>query len=128
MLVGRVCVTDLDDWDLPDKSFVWASNPLGHFHLDPATGSLTMAGDTPDGSYRMLFRVRDHRHGDNVESDVTVGVRSLSRQALANSESLTLQGISDIQFISVSNIHILYNTIQHFRRNRSQTMLIYSMK
>lgn len=102
MLVGRVYVTDLDDWDLPDKTFMWASSPLEHFRLDPDTGGLTMAGDTPKGSYQMLFRVRDHRHGESVESDVTVRVKPLSRLALANSQSLTLLGVSDREFISVS--------------------------
>lgn len=55
--VGRVYVEDLDDWDLPDKTFRWANRTHTQFDLNDATGMITMLQGTPEGSYLLEFLV-----------------------------------------------------------------------
>lgn len=55
--VGRVYVEDLDDWDLPDKSFRWANKTHTYFDLSDTTGMITMLQKTPEGSYLLEFLV-----------------------------------------------------------------------
>ena len=61
--IGRVYVTDKDDWDLPDKDFSWASgSPHNDFNLDYATGYISMKTTARDGTYRLLFKVIQEIH------------------------------------------------------------------
>jgi len=59
--IGRVFVEDLDDWDLPDKTFGWKSGGLftnkEMFNLDEDTGEISVNGD-PEGTYDLEFTVR----------------------------------------------------------------------
>lgn len=99
--VGRVYAADLDDWDLPDKTFSWASTPEPHFNLDSDTGRITMKADTPEGGYNMRFNVRDTRHKEIVECEVALTVKTLTRNAVSHSQTIALQGITDRNFITV---------------------------
>jgi len=54
--IGRVYVTDLDDWDLPDKSFRWKNQQHPHFTVDNA-GTIGMIPTTPEGQYTLHFEV-----------------------------------------------------------------------
>jgi hypothetical protein len=59
--IGRVFVEDLDDWDLPDKTFGWKNGGLytnkEMFNLDEDTGEISVLGD-PEGTYDLEFTVR----------------------------------------------------------------------
>ncbi|CAG2057162.1 unnamed protein product, partial [Timema podura] len=55
--VGRVYVEDPDDWDLPDKYFVWKNGNHPNFDLNSNTGMITMLSHIPDGTYTLEFTV-----------------------------------------------------------------------
>lgn len=104
MKIGRVYAADLDDWDLPEKTFSWTTDPKDHhFHLDPDSGTLSMVGDTPEGNYTLRVTARDMRRGETAECDVTVRVRSLSLRAVENSQVVTFAGVNDVDFVKVSS-------------------------
>lgn len=57
--IGRVYVEDLDDWDLPDKTFDWFSgHPHTYFNLDSESGYISMKPNTAAGPYQLTFKVR----------------------------------------------------------------------
>ncbi len=99
--IGRVHVEDLDDWDLPDKSFFW-ENSMAHplFDLNTEDGMLTMKNVT-NGEYHLRFTVLDQKHTQNVVSNVTVTVRELPEEAVYNSGSIRVAGITAEDFIRV---------------------------
>ena len=126
--VGRVHVYDLDDWDLPDKKFYWESKEHPNFSLDQDTGMLTMHHGTRDGTsvsphygrkrqflfffflnvfirchrYHLRFHVSDRKHTQNdVPANVTVTVREITHEAVINSGSIRLAGITDEDFIRI---------------------------
>ena len=99
--IGRVHVEDLDDWDLPDKSFIWeggVSHPL--FELNTDDGMITMKNVT-NGEYFLRFSVHDRKHTQNVPANVTVIVRELPEEAVYNSGSIRVSGITAEDFIRV---------------------------
>lgn len=101
--VGQVYVEDQDDWDFPDKRFLWETSPDPRFTLNQDTGSLLMAADTLSGVYRMQFRVQDSRHAqENIVSNVTVVVTELTVTDVEHSTTLTFKGVTDTDFIKVS--------------------------
>ncbi|XP_037090978.1 DE-cadherin-like [Pollicipes pollicipes] len=100
-VVGRVYVEDPDDWDLPDKTFSWANaQTSGYFELDADTGDITIRYGTPNGSYPLKFQVYDKKFRSTVDADVTVTVRLLPRQAVLQSGSLRIGGLTAEQFVS----------------------------
>ncbi|KPL94053.1 neural-cadherin-like protein [Sarcoptes scabiei] len=99
--IGRVHVEDLDDWDLPDKSFIWeggVAHPL--FELNTDDGMITMKNVT-NGEYFLRFNVHDRKHTQNVPANVTVVVRELPEEAVYNSGSIRVSGITAEDFIRV---------------------------
>lgn len=99
--IGRVHVEDLDDWDLPDKSFIWdggVAHPL--FDLNTDDGMITMKNVT-NGEYFLRFNVHDRKHTQNVPANVTVVVRELPEEAVYNSGSIRVSGITAEDFIRV---------------------------
>lgn len=54
-VIGRVYVTDLDDWDVSDKTFVWKGTPPPHFTLTN-DGLILLKERTPEGSYTLTVR------------------------------------------------------------------------
>lgn len=99
--VGRVHVEDLDDWDLQDKKFMWENNiPHPNFHLDSQNGTVFMKNVT-EGSYFLRFFVSDKKFTQDVPANVTVVVRNLPDEAVYNSGSIRLSGITDEDFIRV---------------------------
>lgn len=106
--IGRVYVYDLDDWDLPDKKFYWESSE-GHvrFKLNEDTGMLTMKHGTRDGKYHLKFKVYDRKHTQtDIPANVTVTVREISHEAVLNSGSIRIAGITDEDFIRVWNYKV----------------------
>ncbi|XP_059060577.1 neural-cadherin isoform X1 [Achroia grisella] len=106
--IGRVYVYDLDDWDLPDKKFFWESTEHPNFTLNEETGMIQMKHKTKEGRYHLKFKVYDRKHTQtDVPANVTVYVKEISHEALMNSGSIRISGISDEDFIRVWNYKTL---------------------
>lgn len=99
--IGRVHVEDLDDWDLPDKSFIWEGG-VAHpaFELNTDDGMITMK-NVSNGEFFLRFNVHDRKHTQNVPSNVTVIVRELPEEAVYNSGSIRVTDITAEDFIRV---------------------------
>ncbi|CAG9566865.1 unnamed protein product [Danaus chrysippus] len=106
--IGRVYVYDLDDWDLPDKKFFWESSEHPNFTLNEETGMIQMKHKTREGRYHLKFKVYDRKHTQtDVPANVTVYVKEISSEAIMNSGSIRISGISDEDFIRVWNYKTL---------------------
>ena len=104
--IGRVYVYDRDDWDLPDKTFSWGgpqSKPqFPYFSLNKDTGAITMKHGTPEGRYVLQFRVYDRKHTQtDVPANVTVVVKKIPHEAVVNSGSFRMVGVTAEEFIRV---------------------------
>ncbi|XP_054165441.1 neural-cadherin-like isoform X3 [Oppia nitens] len=101
--IGRVHVEDLDDWDLPDKTFFWEGNtPHPLFDLNPDDGMITMKNVT-NGEYFLKFNIYDRKHTQEVPANVTVVVKEIPEEAIYNSGSIRVSGITSEEFIRVWN-------------------------
>ncbi|RWS18143.1 Neural-cadherin-like protein, partial [Leptotrombidium deliense] len=75
--IGRVHVEDLDDWDLPDKSFFFHNHaPHPNFDLNKDNGEITMKNVT-SGSYFLRFGVFERKYTHEVNANVTVVVKEI---------------------------------------------------
>lgn len=102
--IGRVYVYDLDDWDLPDKKFYWDGPEHPRFKLDEDNGMITMRQGTREGKYHLRFKVYDRKHTQtDVPANVTITVREIPHEAIINSGSIRISGITDEDFIRVWN-------------------------
>lgn len=102
--IGRVHVEDLDDWDLPDKTFFWENNsPHENFDLDEQTGLITMKQVTSGRTYVLRFVVFDRLFSQEVQANVSVTVKEISEEAIYNSGSIRISGITAEDFIRVWN-------------------------
>ncbi|XP_070157595.1 neural-cadherin isoform X1 [Polyergus mexicanus] len=102
--IGRVYVYDLDDWDLPDKKFYWEGLEHAQFRLDEDSGMIYMKSGTHDGKYHLRFKVYDRKHTQtDVPANVTVTVKSIPHEAVLNSGSVRISGVTDEDFIRVWN-------------------------
>lgn len=109
---------DLDDWDLPDKKFYWDGLEHDQFKLNEDTGMISMKPGTHDGKYHLRFKVYDRTHTQtDVPANVTVTVKSIPHEAVLNSGSVRISGITDEDFIRVWNYKVSYNdfisSLQH---------------
>ncbi|XP_048509175.1 neural-cadherin isoform X2 [Athalia rosae] len=102
--IGRVFVYDLDDWDLPDKKFYWEGLEHAQFKLNDETGMISMKSGTHDGKYNLRFKVYDRKHTQtDVPANVTVTVKTIPHEAVINSGSVRISGITDEDFIRIWN-------------------------
>ncbi|XP_015602417.1 neural-cadherin isoform X3 [Cephus cinctus] len=102
--IGRVYVYDFDDWDLPDKKFYWEGLEHAQFKLDEDSGMISMKSGTHDGRYHLRFKVYDRKHTQtDVPANVTVTIKSIPHEAVLNSGSVRISGITDEDFIRVWN-------------------------
>lgn len=100
--IGRVYVQDLDDWDIADKTFFWEGNRVHpNFTLDRETGIITMLHGTKAGKYQLYFTVYDRQHTQEVKANVTVTVQNIPLEAVHNSGSVRISGITDEDFIRI---------------------------
>nr|CAD7261696.1 unnamed protein product [Timema shepardi] len=100
--IGRVFVNDLDDWDLPDKMFYWEGAEHPRFKLDGDTGMITMRHGTKEGRYHLRFKVDDRKHSQtDVPANVTVTVQGLPHEAIINSGSIRIAGLTDEDLVRV---------------------------
>jgi len=106
--IGRVYVKDPDDWDLPDKTFMFTdSSKFPDFKLNKDTGMISMMKgiklDQEIKVYHMEFLVEDRTHnqvGSNaVAANVTVTVQKIPEEAVLKSGSVRLD-ISPEKFVS----------------------------
>ena len=105
--IGRIYVHDLDDWDLPDKSFYWAETKNPNFGLVESTGMISMNPDTRNGVHNLRFKVFDRKHTQSdIPANVTVTVRDISTEAIFKSGSVRIDGITDEDFIRVWNYRV----------------------
>lgn len=101
--IGRVYVSDRDDWDLPDKSFEWKDGVRDdRFRLAPDTGMITMLAGTGEDEYTLFFTVWEEsaiiqRH--SVVAEVVVTVRELPEEAVDRSGSIRFVGTTAEQFV-----------------------------
>ena len=59
------------------------------------------------GRYHLQFRVYDRKHTQtDVPANVTITVRELSHEAVLNSGSIRLSGITDEDFIRIWDYHL----------------------
>ncbi|UYV85015.1 hmr-1 [Cordylochernes scorpioides] len=102
--IGRVHVDDLDDLDISDKTFFWGENvrPHPNFELDEQSGIITMK-KVVSGSYFLKFSVFDRVFSHEENSNVTVTVKELPEEAVLNSGSIRIAGITPEDFIRVWN-------------------------
>uniref|UniRef100_A0A182HXX7 Cadherin domain-containing protein n=1 Tax=Anopheles arabiensis TaxID=7173 RepID=A0A182HXX7_ANOAR len=109
--IGRVFVNDLDDWDTSDKLFYWdeAENP--RFKLDDTSGMVTMRRGAREGRYKLRFKIYDRKHAQESYANMSVVVKHNSSEAIINSGSIRLTGITDEDFIRILN----YRTQNIFR-------------
>ncbi|XP_064079326.1 neural-cadherin-like isoform X1 [Macrobrachium nipponense] len=100
--IGRVYVYDLDDWDLPDKKFNWATEEHPNFKLNEDDGMITMRQATGEGTYFLRFHVYDRKHTQtDVEANVTVTVKEIPEIAVMNSGSIRIANMTDEDFIRI---------------------------
>lgn len=101
--IGRVYVEDLDDWDTPDKHFLWDDNNIHNgFELNSNTGMITLLSTTPSGEYSLQFSVTEEssiiqRH--TVNANVSVTIKNIPEEAVINSGSIRLFNITEEEFI-----------------------------
>ncbi|XP_038114556.1 DE-cadherin [Culex quinquefasciatus] len=104
--IGRVFVDDLDDWDLPDKTFAWRDlYGSDHFELNRDTGMITMLQGTRGGDYELFFTVTEQssffpKH--TVKAKVVVTVKEIPEEAVDKSGSIRFYGITAEEFVSRS--------------------------
>ena len=103
--IGRVYVYDKDDWDIADKTFKWLSDDAHPgFSLNRDTGMITMKHGVMPGKYPLKFKVQDRKHTQvDVPANVTVVVKEIPHEAVINSGSMRLVGITDEDFIRTWN-------------------------
>lgn len=100
--VGRAYVYDLDDWDLPDKKFNWASHRNPNFTLNEDDGMISMKRGTPEGRYFLSFHVYDRKHTQtDILANVTVRVKDIPEIAVLNSGSVRIANMTDENFIRI---------------------------
>lgn len=68
-----------------------------------------MKSGTHDGKYNLRFKVYDRRHTQtDVPANVTVTVKSIPHEAVLNSGSVRISGITDEDFIRIWNYRVSF--------------------
>jgi len=102
--IGSVFVNDLDDWDLPDKTFYWANNKEhSDFSLAHDSGTISMRPSARTGIYNLEFYVVDDSKpgkAENVSARVTVTVKQITDEAVDNSGSIRFIGQKKEDFVT----------------------------
>ncbi|XP_076032082.1 neural cadherin isoform X3 [Oratosquilla oratoria] len=100
--IGRVYVYDLDDWDLGDKKFNWATEAHPNFLLDEDDGMITMRHGTKEGTFFLQFYVYDRKHTQtDVHANVTVTIKEIPEAAVINSGSIRIANMTDEDFVRI---------------------------
>nr|XP_027206874.1 putative neural-cadherin 2 [Penaeus vannamei] len=103
MVIGAVHVTDLDDYDLEDKSFevdpMTSSDVATHFQVDHETGNITMLKGTPSGIHVLRVKVHDNFRGERAVGEVVINVVDLTLDAVMQSGSLRIANMTANQML-----------------------------
>ncbi|CAG9112803.1 unnamed protein product [Plutella xylostella] len=104
--IGRVFVKDPDDWDLPDKRFMWLPSyeqRSPYFDVHSNTGMITMKEGTPNGTYLLKFNVTEENEPivpfHWVEATVNVTIKEIPEEAVDKSGSIRFVNITAEEFI-----------------------------
>ena len=128
--IGRVYVTDLDDWDLPDKTFAWSTSsftPPPHFTVTAFGGFITMRARTPAGIYALKFHVRDNVRQEQADAVVTVTVKEITEEAVRRSGSIRLSGIGKEDFIAEGKKDILRQKIAEYVGAKEENVDVFTV-
>ncbi|XP_053615314.1 DE-cadherin isoform X2 [Plodia interpunctella] len=104
--IGRVYVDDPDDWDLPDKRFMWIPSyelRSPYFDVHSKNGMITMKHGTPNGTYLLRFNVTEENEPKVpfhwVEATVNVTIKEIPEEAVDKSGSIRFVNITAEDFI-----------------------------
>ncbi|XP_069958190.1 DE-cadherin-like isoform X2 [Cherax quadricarinatus] len=96
MVIGTVYVTDLDDYDVGDKTFeIDATTPPEvdtYFDVDLNSGNITMQKGTPEGNYVLRVKVIDKFRNETAIGEVAISVVDLTEEAVMHSGSFKVAG------------------------------------
>ncbi|CAL4123184.1 unnamed protein product, partial [Meganyctiphanes norvegica] len=96
LVIGSVYVTDADDDDLNDKTFIidatTVSEVENHFSVDFNTGNVTMKRGTREGIFVLRVKVEDGYRDETATGSVTIKVIDLPVEAIRQSGSLQIAG------------------------------------
>ncbi|XP_076044987.1 DE-cadherin-like [Oratosquilla oratoria] len=126
MIIGNVYVVDEDDYDVVDKVFeidASTSNDVHrYFSVDEAMGNITMEQGTPGGTYFLIVKVEDKVRDETVKSRMTITVVDLPEDAVKQSGSLRVSGVSAQEFMTgnLSNPSL-------FKRFRKEVGLLFNL-
>ncbi|XP_052754013.1 DE-cadherin isoform X2 [Galleria mellonella] len=104
--IGRVYVDDPDDWDLPDKRFMWLPSyeqRSPYFDVHSKNGMITMKEGTPNGTYLLRFNVTEENEPKVpfhwVEATVNVTIKEIPEEAVDKSGSIRFINVTAEEFI-----------------------------
>ncbi|XP_021703018.1 neural-cadherin isoform X1 [Aedes aegypti] len=125
--IGRVFVNDLDDWDTSDKLFYWDELENPRFKLDDTSGMVTMRRGAREGRYKLRFKIYDRKHAHESHANMSVVVKHISYEAIVNSGSIRLLGITDEDFIRIWDYrtqNIFKSKLERFREKLAELLNI----
>lgn len=100
---------------MPDKKFYWENLEHAQFKLDEDTGMIYIKSGTHDGRYHLRFKVYDRKHTQtDVPANVTVTVKTIPHEAVLNSGSVRISGMTDEDFIRVWDYRVCFIYFQKF--------------
>ena len=75
---------------------------LRYFDLEKDTGVITMKHGIPEGRYILQFKVYDRKHTQtDVPANVTVVVKEIPHEAVVNSGSFRIVGMTAEDFVRI---------------------------
>ncbi|XP_069177748.1 DE-cadherin isoform X2 [Procambarus clarkii] len=96
MVIGSVYVTDLDDYDVVDKTFeidpTTSSEVSNYFDVGFSNGNITMQKGTPEGTYVLRVKVIDKFRNETAIGEVNIAVVDLTEEAVMQSGSFMVAG------------------------------------
>ncbi|KAL3856809.1 hypothetical protein ACJMK2_011526 [Sinanodonta woodiana] len=100
--IGRVYAADLDDWDIVDKRFELQNAAVAgrYVSVDATSGFITLLEKVPPITFTITVKVTDVISKASVMATVTIEIVELSEEAVRNSGSTRISGITDEYFVT----------------------------
>ncbi|KAK3606482.1 hypothetical protein CHS0354_041433 [Potamilus streckersoni] len=100
--IGRVYAADLDDWDIVDKRFELQNAAIAgkYVAVDSNTGIISLLEKVPPITFTITVQVTDVISKVSVMATVTIEIVELSEEAVRNSGSTRISGITDEYFVT----------------------------